>query len=244
MSNNKKWYEQQTAIILLLIFFFPVGLYLMWKYTDWNKGLKTGISVLAGIIVISAMANPDSQQSNKTANNNENKQEVAKVESKPEQKPAEQPKPQAPASTIDQLWTAVDKGVGSRDGVEVKYSDQTKIAELIITKKSDDFWDSKAVIQSGYKNFVKWGQEVVKISGPETINITLKTDFKDAYGKTSTDNAVQIAMQTENFKKFDWKSLEAQPIASQLQSQQTNELGYLIVHPALRSELNNAKLFL
>jgi hypothetical protein len=99
MSNNNKWYEKTPAIVLLLIFFFPVGLYLMWKYTNWAKGAKIGVSVLAGIVVIVALANPSPTQTNNTASNNDVKQETAKVEPtpQPEQKPAEDPKPQEPA---------------------------------------------------------------------------------------------------------------------------------------------------
>lgn len=99
MTDNNKWYEKTPAIVLLLIFFFPVGLYLMWKYTNWAKGVKIGVSVLMGIFVIAALANPSTPQTNNTASSNDTQQEATKVESKPEaeQKPTEQPKPQEPA---------------------------------------------------------------------------------------------------------------------------------------------------
>lgn len=149
-----------------------------------------------------------------------------------------------PPTTIHLLWIATDNSLKSRDGVDVKYNEQTKIAELIITRKSDSFWDEKAVIQSGYSSFVKWGKEVAKVSGPETITVTLKTDFKDNYGKDTLQNAVDISMQVADFKKFDWNGLVGSVIAPQLQSSSMNTLGYLVVHPALRSELSNAKLYL
>lgn len=44
-SVKKKWYQQTGWIIFLLIVFFPVGLFLMWKYTNWNKWLKIGITL-------------------------------------------------------------------------------------------------------------------------------------------------------------------------------------------------------
>lgn len=121
MSSNTKWYEKTPAIILLLILFFPVGLYLMWKYTNWAKVAKIGVSILVGIIVIVALANPSSPQTDNTASKNDTKQEATKVETKPEQKssdkskteqtaaeqpktqePAEPSKPAAPAETVSQ----------------------------------------------------------------------------------------------------------------------------------------------
>ena len=98
MSNNNKWYKKTPAIILLLIFFFPIGLYLMWKYTNWAKGVKIGVSVLVGIVVIAALANPTTPQTSNTVSSNDTKQEAAVVGPKPEskQKPAEEQKPQEP----------------------------------------------------------------------------------------------------------------------------------------------------
>lgn len=126
MSNNIKWYEKTPAIVLLLIFFFPVGLYLMWKYTNWAKGAKIGVSALAGIVVIAALASPSTPQTNNTASKEDTKQEAAKVETKPEQKSAEEPKPQEPAkpTVTTSQKNAVDKAKSylnfagfSRDGL-------------------------------------------------------------------------------------------------------------------------------
>ncbi len=61
---NQKWYEKNVAIILSLIFFFPVGLFLMWKYSNWNKIAKIIVSVFIGIAVI---GNIGSSKTNKTA---------------------------------------------------------------------------------------------------------------------------------------------------------------------------------
>lgn len=54
---NQKWYEKNLAIILFLIFFFPVGLFLMWKYSKWNKTIKIVISVFFGLILIWNISN-------------------------------------------------------------------------------------------------------------------------------------------------------------------------------------------
>ena len=44
--------------IIFLIFFFPIGLYLMWAKTKWNKWVKIVISVVFAVIVVYAIASP------------------------------------------------------------------------------------------------------------------------------------------------------------------------------------------
>lgn len=50
-----KWYENKVIIILLLICFFPVGLFLMWKHTDWQKNVKIIVSSVVAVVVILSM---------------------------------------------------------------------------------------------------------------------------------------------------------------------------------------------
>jgi len=59
MENKKKWYKTWWGIIFLLMFFFPVGLYQMWKNTNWNKKVKWGITAYFILIIIgfNAIAN-------------------------------------------------------------------------------------------------------------------------------------------------------------------------------------------
>lgn len=55
-SNNNgsghKWYQTTAGIIFLIIIFFPVGLYLMFKYTDWTQKTKKIVCVITGIMFI------------------------------------------------------------------------------------------------------------------------------------------------------------------------------------------------
>ena len=62
INNNPKtkWYQKSFGIVLLLILFFPVGLYLMWKYSNWNKVVKIVVTVIVAIILISAMSDSKS----------------------------------------------------------------------------------------------------------------------------------------------------------------------------------------
>lgn len=66
-SVKKKWYQQTGWIIFLLIVFFPVGLFLMWKYTNWNKWLKIGIT----LFFVWALFSPSSSKNNTEPTKNE-----------------------------------------------------------------------------------------------------------------------------------------------------------------------------
>lgn len=62
-SDGKKWYQKTVWIIVWLFMFFPVGLFLMWKYTDWKKSVKgiiTAVMIGAAVvpIIIAAFAPP------------------------------------------------------------------------------------------------------------------------------------------------------------------------------------------
>ncbi len=55
----KKFYEETWFSIVLLVVFFPIGLFTMWKYTNWKKNIKIIVTVsLIGLIVLSAIFSP------------------------------------------------------------------------------------------------------------------------------------------------------------------------------------------
>ncbi len=66
MEIKKKWYQTTGGISLLLILFFPVGIYLMWKYANWNKVVKWVVTIFFALIVLANMGG--SKTSSTTAN--------------------------------------------------------------------------------------------------------------------------------------------------------------------------------
>jgi hypothetical protein len=58
-----KWYQTSWATILFLIFFFPVGLFLMWKYTNWPKVAKWVVTGFFGLMVLGNAVGGDSTKS-------------------------------------------------------------------------------------------------------------------------------------------------------------------------------------
>ena len=63
-KQEKKWYQKTGWIIALLIVFFPVGLYLMWKYTDWRKVLKIAVSIVCAVCLVIGLFSISSQDGN------------------------------------------------------------------------------------------------------------------------------------------------------------------------------------
>lgn len=68
LMNTKKWYQKSWFTILMLIFFFPVGIYLMWKHTNWNKIVKIVITAFFALILSAALFSDNSEPTTETGN--------------------------------------------------------------------------------------------------------------------------------------------------------------------------------
>ncbi len=60
-TSNKKWYMKTGYIILLLMLFFPAGIFLMWKYTNWNKYVKIAVSIFVSVFFIVYIASDNDE---------------------------------------------------------------------------------------------------------------------------------------------------------------------------------------
>ena len=54
--------ENNWFIILLLLLFFPVGLYLMWRYSGWKKRPKLILTTIFGLLILFNMGGNDSSE--------------------------------------------------------------------------------------------------------------------------------------------------------------------------------------
>jgi hypothetical protein len=54
MNDVKTQKSSNVATILWLIFFFPVGLYFLWKKTNWNKKVKWGITIILVLLLFNS----------------------------------------------------------------------------------------------------------------------------------------------------------------------------------------------
>lgn len=50
------WYTQTWAAVVALLFFFPLGLFLMWRFTRWEVWIKTVITVVGSLFAILIIA--------------------------------------------------------------------------------------------------------------------------------------------------------------------------------------------
>ncbi|MGA3292042.1 MAG: hypothetical protein ABSC49_02745 [Candidatus Microgenomates bacterium] len=51
-TKKDEWYKKPFGVVLMLLLFFPIGLYLMWKYTNWNSRVKWGITGFFGLMIV------------------------------------------------------------------------------------------------------------------------------------------------------------------------------------------------
>lgn len=85
--NSEKWYQKTVWIILLLILCFPVGIFLMWKYTNWKKAVKIVISALFIFFFYSAATAPKLESVNLLADTNKEYDINEAIEITPEIEP-------------------------------------------------------------------------------------------------------------------------------------------------------------
>ena len=73
-NQNLQWYQKKGGVIVLLLLFFPVGLYLMWKHSNyWPKKTKILITVAVLIFAGIGLNNPSASESSISYSSTSNK---------------------------------------------------------------------------------------------------------------------------------------------------------------------------
>src|SRR5699024_8244701 len=62
--EEKKFYQKNWFVILTLIFVFPIGLYLMWRHTDWKPKTKKIVTGIVSFIFILNLFSSDDESKN------------------------------------------------------------------------------------------------------------------------------------------------------------------------------------
>ena len=60
MPQKRAWYYSGFFVALSLLFFFPVGLTLMWKGNVWPMAVRVIVSIVFGLVVVSAIGDKQS----------------------------------------------------------------------------------------------------------------------------------------------------------------------------------------
>lgn len=85
-KQHHRFYQSNWFIILMLIFVFPLGIFLMWRYTSWKKFWKISVTVLIALIFLGqvGIANENDQETshNKTAHTSQHHQSKDKENKK------------------------------------------------------------------------------------------------------------------------------------------------------------------
>jgi len=132
---NKKWYEKNLSIILLLIFFFPVGLFLMWKYSNWNKVIKIVISIFFGIVLLSNMGSKKTNETATTKANNTVVQQQPKEKSSDEEAKAKADADAKKAKEETDAKIAAEKAAkDAKDNIPKEYQSALKKADTYANK--------------------------------------------------------------------------------------------------------------
>ena len=124
-----KFYENDWFIVLMLIVFFPVGLFLMWKYSKWHKTAKIIISVFFAVMVIFSNGSEESK-------NVETKNTNTEVETVDKTKDTNTEVEIAKANKIKELQEKSKTILDSKDYYTMNEDERETIDELI--EKWDD----------------------------------------------------------------------------------------------------------
>ena len=124
-----KFYEEDWFIALMLFLCFPVGLFLMWKYSKWHKTAKIIISVFFAIMVIFSDGSKESK-------NVETKDTNAEVETVDKTKDTNTEVEIAKANKIKELQEKSKTILDNKDYYAMNEDERKTIDELV--EKWDD----------------------------------------------------------------------------------------------------------
>lgn len=100
---KKKWYQKNITVIISLILFFPIGLFLMWKYTEWKRLTKIIVTVALALFFISL---PSSDTNTSSQSSTEVTAEAESTESTGEESNEVQIEESATPDTTEVVETA------------------------------------------------------------------------------------------------------------------------------------------
>lgn len=177
-----KFYQKTWFIILMLIFVWPVGLFLMWKYTTWNKILKGIITVfLVWLAYGMITAKPQPQEAAKPA---PAKTEQAKLPEKKE--------PEKKALVFDKAIEKVTEELKDKQNFpytkDVHFEVNNEKKEVVMT----------AIMNNGLKKWVamEFADTMIRRFSfwAAFYNDTLKGPDKDSYGSLFDEYGIFIVV--------------------------------------------------
>lgn len=188
-------------------------------YKIWWVWLVIGIFII--LIIIPTEDKPTEQVDNTEQIEASVPQEIATVEK----------------DTLTLLWEAVDKGLGTREGVDVNYISEENYVQ--VSRYIDTVWDENDVVRKNISDLVKFGEKAFELEGIQEITVITRTDFIDTYGNSSEGTAVSCNITKDEFNKFNWGALEYMPILNQME-QSCNPL---VIRPSIKLNIDPEKIY-
>ena len=175
---GKKFYEKTWFIILMLFLLAPVGIFLLFKYTTWNKTVKIILSVVFGMIFIVVIFSGGEKEPSKEVLDST---ESIEIQEKNESIQESTPEPKLEEESADDLDYMIDVTLDvmkeSFEGMgEVSFNKEQKTFILDITDEAfkndiefliignDDAWEEWSNMVDDFKDSSKAIYEATECS--------------------------------------------------------------------------------
>ena len=136
----------------------------------------------------------------------------------------------------DKLWNAVDVSLKNRQGMDIKYDVESKMAT--IRHDASSLNSETDVVNQAWSILALWGSEATKLNEVEHINVQNQINTRDIHGNEVLGIGVIVEIAKDQFLKFDWEKLKNQNVEKSLSSAST----IYIVAPDLASEIKPNQL--
>lgn len=204
---SDKWYTKTVWIVVLIILFFPVGLYLMWKYTNWNKFVKWGLTIIFALFFLASINS--SSSSNKT-------QQTTSNGSHPTSTPAPTKNP-TPSPTISPQREAI-----------IRYGTQvTSLIDQFQTQNETITYDANNIQSVGLDKFrtdAITAEATYKAIQGQLNAMTVPPEMVETHSHITTAMSLYVQGMDEVVKGIDNNDASEITVGANLYSQGTDEV--------------------
>lgn len=200
-TDSREWYKNGWLAALMIFIFFPIGLFLMWKYTNWNSKVKWGITGFIAILILAIALTPPAPET-KTASTQSGAANTPtptlgatakhSTTNTPTPTPTPSKKPAIPAeykSALSQANTYANKMHMSKQGVYDQLVSEyggrftAPAAQYAIDNVKSD-WNANALAKA------KTYQDSMHLS-PAAIHDQLTSEYGEKFTQAEADYAIQ-----------------------------------------------------
>lgn len=216
LMENKKFYQKIWFMWLMLFLFFPVGIFLLYKYSDYSKKTKAIIACLSVLLCIVANSNSHQQTANKAAST----QEISEKNSK-----------QNKTLSTEEKITEICKKQLRDDFLSVEINDNANVPNtkiVLVHFKYENLTTSmtrEGMIMESSDIMEKLYTADLPISEVVTF---VETGMVDKYGNESRDTVMKCGLTKDVAGKINW--------GNKLSIDFSKVFTQYWVHPALNKE--------